>query len=108
MSNPIHLRTQTSLRLRLSGQARLHFAQLMLWQILAFMALLAVFLLHSCGILTDQSHSLDLSQLSQWQHILYQASGFDLLWHSIFSVALLVLGKHISTNFRQFKCLGCD
>ena len=52
MSNPIHLRTQTPLRLRLSGQARLHFAQLMLWQILAFMALLAVFLLHSCGILT--------------------------------------------------------
>ena len=58
MSNPIHLRTQTPLRLRLSGQARLHFAQLMLWQILAFMALLAVFLLHSCGILTDQSHSI--------------------------------------------------
>ena len=101
MSNPIHTRTHTPLRLRLSGQARLHFAQLMLWQILAFMALLAVFLLHSCDILTFHSHRSNVSLLSQWQHILYQASGFDLLWHTIFSVAFVVLGKHISTNFNR-------
>jgi hypothetical protein len=52
---PKPIRAHTPLRLRLSVQARLHFAQLLLWQILAFMALLAVFLLHSCDILISFS-----------------------------------------------------
>ena len=101
MSNTQSPRAHSPLRLRLSVQARLHFAQLLLWQILAFMALIAVFLLHSCDILTFHSHPSNVSQLSQWQHILYQASGFDLLWHAAFSVAFVVLGKHISTNFNR-------
>ena len=101
MPNTQSPRAHSPLRLRLSVQARLHFAQLLLWQILAFMALIAVFLLHSCDILTFHSHRSNVSQLSQWQHILYQASGFDLLWHAAFSVAFVVLGKHISTNFNR-------
>ena len=94
-------RAHSPLRLRLSVQARLHFAQLLLWQILAFMALIAVFLLQSCDTVILHSQATDLLQFSTWQHIWYQASGLDVFWHVALSVALLYLGKHISINFHR-------
>ena len=101
MPNTQSPRAHSPLRLRLSVQARLHFAQLLLWQILAFMALIAVFLLHSCDTVILHSQATDLLQFSTWQHIWYQASGLDVFWHVALSVALLYLGKHISINFHR-------
>ena len=101
MSNTQSPRAHSPLRLRLSVQARLHFAQLLLWQILAFMAFIAVFLLHSCDMVILHSQATDLLQFSTWQHIWYQASGLDVFWHVALSVALLYLGKHISINFHR-------
>ena len=98
MANTHSPRAHPPLRLRLSVQARLHFAQLLLWQILAFMALLAVFLLHDCGILAFHSQAVNLRELATWQHIWYQATGLDVFWHAALSLALLYLGRHISMN----------
>ena len=107
MSNTQSPRAHSPLRLRLSVQARLHFAQLLLWQILAFMALIAVFLLHSCDTVILHSQATDLLQFSTWQHIWYQASGLDVFWHVALSVlGAVVMNMTLAVNHRPGRYLA--
>lgn len=101
MLSPKTPRTHQPLRLRLSLQARLQFAQLMLWQVLAFMALLAVFLLHHCDVQTLMLQSENFKQIGTWQALWLQTSTVDVFWHVGLSVLLVLLGKHISINFHR-------
>ncbi|UOO88437.1 hypothetical protein LVJ82_13305 [Vitreoscilla massiliensis] len=101
MLNPKTPRMHQPLRLRLSLQARLQFAQLLLWQVLAFMALLAVFLLHHCDVQTLLLQTRDFTRINTWQQLWLHASPVDVFWHVGVSVLLVLLGKHISINFHR-------
>ena len=86
------------LRFALSEQARLRYAQYLLWQAFAMLGLLWLFVSHSCQLFGNGNQHVWFASVLAWLPSAHQTMAAELVVHALLLGTLLFLTKQIASN----------